>query len=329
MKLQLFIKWIMGVIIAVFIIYSSINAQTNLKNIYYPETSKKVLVDTSDFFPLQDGNRWDLIFNGISETDFLSWEVMGDTLMPNDNFYKYIIEKKNYSLAYEYFFRKDSNKIYSYYGDSIACVNREYKFLDFFLPDSSVWSICRDLGPGEGNARGIAATYYDYTYYTFFNKPLETKRFEDVFIDSTDTLWTPGEGSIPMWFAKGIGPVRIFIFQGGDFWLQGAIIDGQQFGTLVSVENELNTTPASLQIQSYPNPFNGFVNFKITLPKSGITELTLYNILGEKVSTIINEYRNSGNHDVKFNTVGLTSGIYLAVLHQGTNSSVQKIILLK
>ena len=328
MKLQISTKWITRVIIAVFCICISPYAQTNLNSIYNTESSNEALIDTSDFFPLQDGNYWDFVFSDFSGTQYMSWEVIGDTTMNNGRIYKYILQRTNYSSEYEYYLRKDSNITYAYYGDSIACPERDYKYLDLSLPDSTAWYVCRDL-VGIGNARGIAATYFDYTYWTFFQKPLETKRFEDVYIDSTDTLWTPGEGSIPMWFAKGIGPVRIFIFQGGDYWLTGAIIDGQQFGTLVSVDDSPNLIPSSFQISAYPNPFNSTVNFNFTLATSGITDISLYNILGEKVSTILSDYKNSGSYSISYNADYLTSGIYLALLTQGSNSSIQKIILLK
>ena len=48
--------------------------------------------------------------------------------MPNGLSYKYLLQKWNYTATYEYYFRQDSNEIYQYYGDSIACLDREFKF---------------------------------------------------------------------------------------------------------------------------------------------------------------------------------------------------------
>lgn len=324
MKLQILVEWIKQAIIIIVLYSVVINAQN-----YKLNGTNDVLVDTSDYFPLQNGNLWDFISNNISGQDYLSWKVIGDTLMPNGLSYKYLLQKWNYTAAYEYYFRQDSIEIYQYYGDSIACLDREFKFLDFFLSDSSLWSICRDNGSGEGNARGIASTYLDYSYYNFLQRPIETKRFEDIYINGTDTLWTPGDGSIPMWFAKGIGPVRIFKFSDGDYWLKGALINGQQFGTLVSVEDEINIIPSTFKILAYPNPFNNTVNFNISLTENGMTEIYLFNILGEMVSTILSDYKSSGSYNIQFNADKLTSGIYLVVLRQGSNNTTQKIVLLK
>ena len=290
----------------------------------YSVSSQNTSIDTSDFFPLQDGNLWGFAANTVYGVEYLNLRVIKDTLMPNGTIYKYI------SGWYGIFVRKDSSNIYQYYGDSIACIDREYKYLDFQLPDSSVWSICRDLGPGEGNARGISSTFYDYTYWTFFQKPLETKDFEDVYIDSTDTLWTPGEGSIPMRFAKGIGPVRIFIFQGGDYWLQGAIIDGQQFGTLVSIEEKNNNIPHELILfQNYPNPFNPVTIINYQIPVNNFVTLKLYNTLGEEIATLVNEEKPAGRYSVNFDGSSLPSGVYVYRLNAGNFTAERKMVLVK
>ncbi len=293
-------------------------------------TEKESVIDTSDFFPLQEGNRWCLASNNPDGVEYINLKVIRDTLMPNGVIYKYI------SGWYGIFLRKDSSNIYQYFGDSIACIDREYKFLDFLLPDSSVWSICRDLGPGEGNARGIVSTYYDYTYWTFFQKPLETKLFEDVYIDSTDTLWTPGDGSKPMWFAKGIGPIRIFIFQGGDYWLQGAIIDGITYGTLVGIDdNKVKHHTEYYLSQNYPNPFNPVTTIKYSIPSVGtsfmkfIAVLKVYDILGNEIATLVNEEKTAGNYSVNFDGSNLPSGVYIYRLTAGNYSAAKKLILLK
>lgn len=317
MKLQILVEWIKLAILIIVLCSMVINAQNYKLNSY-----NEVLVDTSDFFPLQNGNIWSFAASTIYGPEYLNVKVIKDTLLPNGQVYKYIS-----GYFGESYYRTDSNKIYQYYGDSVACSEREFKYLDFTANDSASWEICRDLG-SCGNARGISSTYYDYTYYTYLNKPLETKHFQGVLLDGNDTIWTPCDGS-EYWFSKAIGISRIFIFNVGDFWLQGAIINGHQFGTLVNVEDEINIIPSTFKLQAYPNPFNSRVNFNITLPKNGMTEIYLFNILGEKVSTILNDYKSSGNYNIQFNANNLTTGIYLATLRQGLKSTTQKIILLK
>ena len=84
----------------------------------------------------------------------------------------------------------------------------------------------------------------------------------------------------------------------------------------------------SLQ-QNYPNPFNPTTTIKYSLQKAGNVRLTVYNAIGSKVATIVNEYKPAGNYSVQFNGSNLASGIYLYRLESGQFSQVKKMILLK
>jgi len=301
--------------------------------LFFSQVFISAQIDTTDWFPLKIGNYWEYAAITNYGPVYFGTTVIGDTLMPNGKTYK-ILKEKYINITGQrstWYFRKDSNKVYSYFQDSLACFNREYKYLDFLLPDFTVWKICRDLGTGVGNARGISYTLYDYRYYNYFQKPLETKGFGDVYIDTltSDTLWTPGEGSRPILIAKGVGIVRQLLFNDGVYWLQGAIINGVNLGTITSIEDEQKTIPDNFKIEAYPNPFNSTVVIKITLPSAGFTEITLYNIMGQKISTLLNKYKTSGNYSIKYNADNLSSGVYLVLLKQNQMISKQKIILLK
>ncbi|HED08658.1 MAG TPA: hypothetical protein ENI57_11120, partial [Ignavibacteria bacterium] len=243
--------------------------------LFLPQVFLSAQIDTTDFFPMQTGNYWEYAASTLNGPVYFGTTVIGDTLMPNGKTYK-ILKDKYINItgqSFIWYFRKDTNKVYFAYPYA-GCTNQESIYLDFSLPDSTVWEVCG--GGPSGNARGIAKTYYDYTYYNFLQKPLETKQFEDVYIDSIDTIWTPSDGSMPIWLAKGIGIVREFIFLDGDYRLQGAIINGVRFGTITSIEDEQKAIPDTFKIEAYPNPFNSTVVIKISLPSAGFTEITLY-----------------------------------------------------
>lgn len=284
-------------------------------------------VDTTDWFPMQTGNYWEYMAWTGDGPKYFSVKVMGDTLMPNGKEYK-IFYKKYFDTSsdFTWYFRKDTNKILSYYGDSIACNNREYIYLDFIIPDSSIWNICQDV---YGGSRGIAFTFNDNTYYNFLNKSNEAKQFEDVEITSTDTIWTSFLSLGPIVLNKGLGVVWYFLYSDGSYYLQGAIINGIKMGVITDITKEDNSIPISFSLQSYPNPFNSTTNFKINLPESDFIELSVYNILGQKVATILDEYRTAGSYSVQFSANNLSSGVYLAVLKQNKFILKEKIILLK
>jgi hypothetical protein len=276
---------------------------------------------------MQIGNYWEYMAITIEGPKYFSIKVIGDTLMPNGKEYK-IFYNKYLDLSSEgtWYDRKDSNEVYRYFGDSISCETMEYKHLDFSIPDSSIWNICSDA---NGGSRGIAWTLYDYTYYNFLNKPNEAKQFEDIEITSTDTMWTPFLSPGPIVLNKGLGIVWYFRFSDGSYYLQGAIINGIKMGTITEVRSKEIVFPQEYSLKSYPNPFNSTTNIEIILPHSNVSELSIYNILGQKVASLFEEYKMAGNYNIKFNADHLTSGLYIIVLKQNNIMLKEKIILIK
>jgi hypothetical protein len=81
--------------------------------------------------------------------------------------------------------------------------------------------------------------------------------------------------------------------------------------------------------QSYPNPFNPTTTITYTLPKTSKVTLSIYDILGREVSVLVNEKRDAGVHEVKFDGSGLASGVYLYRLQAGNFVQTRKLLLLK
>jgi photosystem II stability/assembly factor-like uncharacterized protein len=92
--------------------------------------------------------------------------------------------------------------------------------------------------------------------------------------------------------------------------------------------NISGSTEFSLE-QNYPNPFNPTTTIKYSIAKAGKVSLRVFNILGEEVVNLVNEFKEAGNYKVNFNAGRLSSGIYYYRLSAGNYSSVKKMILLK
>jgi hypothetical protein len=101
-------------------------------------------------------------------------------------------------------------------------------------------------------------------------------------------------------------------------------------GTVGIQEEEIENIPTNFSLaQNYPNPFNPSTTIQFSLPKSGEVTLKIYNLLGEEVKTLVNEFREIGNHSVQYNANNLSSGIYFYRLQAGSFNQVKKMILIK
>jgi hypothetical protein len=86
--------------------------------------------------------------------------------------------------------------------------------------------------------------------------------------------------------------------------------------------------------QNYPNPFNPTTEIAFTLPQAAHVTLEIYNILGQHVATLVDDYREAGEHLVQWeskDTGGqqVSSGIYLYRLQAGEFVEMKKMLLLK
>lgn len=81
--------------------------------------------------------------------------------------------------------------------------------------------------------------------------------------------------------------------------------------------------------QNYPNPFNPTTEIGFSLPEASHTTLDIYNIMGQTVATLIDEYRQAGNHEVTWNANGIASGVYLYRLTAGEFTDTKRMLLLK
>lgn len=81
--------------------------------------------------------------------------------------------------------------------------------------------------------------------------------------------------------------------------------------------------------QNYPNPFNPSTKIKYSIAENSFVSLKIYDILGNEVVELVNEYKSMGEYQIEFNAAELPSGIYLYTLVSGNYISTKKLILLK
>jgi len=82
--------------------------------------------------------------------------------------------------------------------------------------------------------------------------------------------------------------------------------------------------------QNYPNPFNPTTSFKYSIEKPGFVSIKVYNVLGQEVATLVNEYKKqAGTYNVTWDASGMNSGIYFYKMQSGNFSETRKMVLLK
>jgi hypothetical protein len=91
-----------------------------------------------------------------------------------------------------------------------------------------------------------------------------------------------------------------------------------------------NNTPNEFGIsQNYPNPFNPSTKINFTVPRASNVKITVFDITGKEVSTLINNQVEAGNHTVIFDSKDLSSGVYFYNIIAGSFTKTMKMILSK
>ena len=264
------------------------------------------------YMPLAIGNQWqysvhEVIPPNIDSTYYSIFKVEGDTIMPNGYQYKVISEN-------------NSSERYVNIDSTTACVY-EYDF------DSSRGIMTDSLRCSEGDLFGeeiyceLIDTATVLNYQTWV---ITTWRIMPDFSES-HTL------------AMDIGMTFQYNFISGGPWgaeiyktLVYANINGYEFGELVTSQNDIKNELLNYKLyQNYPNPFNPRTKIKYSISQRSMVSLTVFDLLGDKVATLVDEFKPSGEYQVEFDGSELTSGIYLYRFQADEFSQIKKMILLK
>lgn len=81
--------------------------------------------------------------------------------------------------------------------------------------------------------------------------------------------------------------------------------------------------------QNFPNPFNPSTKISYKIKKEGNVSLTVFNLVGQEISVLVNEKQSAGNYEVEFDASELTTGVYLYKLQINGYTSVKRMTVLK
>ncbi len=98
---------------------------------------------------------------------------------------------------------------------------------------------------------------------------------------------------------------------------------------VTDVEDGANTVYEYKLVQNYPNPFNPSTKINYSIQTEGLVTLKVFNILGQEVATLVNDFQTAGAHTVNFDATKLSSGIYLYKIDSNGFTQTKKMMLIK
>ncbi len=104
---------------------------------------------------------------------------------------------------------------------------------------------------------------------------------------------------------------------------------------VISIVNSIDDLLADQIPQTYilsqnsPNPFNPVTTIRYGLPKASYVKLEIYNILGQRITMLVESHKIAGYHEFKLDATQLASGIYLFIIQAGEFNKVKKRVIMK
>ncbi|MGB5874118.1 MAG: T9SS type A sorting domain-containing protein [Bacteroidota bacterium] len=169
-------------------------------------------------------------------------------------------------------------------------------------PDGgATWSAPKDITPGTGSDRAFASladNVDDYLHIVYND-------------DDIGGSWLQGD------HVQQANAVKYLMYPAADLLVTGvAEIPGEVPGVYSLAQN-------------YPNPFNPTTNISYAIPAESFVTLKVFDILGQEVATLVNEFQNPGTYMVDFNAADFANGAYFYRLQAGNFTDVKKMVLMK
>lgn len=106
--------------------------------------------------------------------------------------------------------------------------------------------------------------------------------------------------------------------------------DGRLSDAVVGIKEQEEEVPGAFNLaQNYPNPFNPSTTIQFTIPEAGEVTLAVYNVIGQKVATLVDGYKSAGVHEVNWNAGNIANGIYLYRIQVKDFIDTKKLVVLK
>lgn len=281
-------------------------------------TSKSGPLQTIMFQPYTDSLFFS--FEGNSGYEYLSFNNIEPFLVgldsigldPNFSFVDFFNSLKNWYDVYR--FNSNVNSAYSLISiDTLIDVyNIRFEFETTRLQDETIPTVLGNL-----NCKKFLSEWtISYLLGPF---PVEL-------INLPDTIWIAESN----WIVQDIIPGQYI-----DLTLLGIepfTLPGRRMtltDQITSIKHDEQLINSYMLGQNYPNPFNPSTTIGYYLPEGTNVELKLYDVLGNEIGTLVNEFKSAGTYKIEFNAEQLSSGVYFYKIETNNFSQTKKMILLR
>lgn len=174
------------------------------------------------------------------------------------------------------------------------------------------------FNPGIGDIEIGAFYIFEETIFAMLTKSNRTYYFT---CNNNSNQWSTFD------YQQGATTYGFIIYDSKIF---AARLDGLYYRDLSSTSTKDQIIPNKFTLfQNYPNPFIPNTNIKFSIPKPDIVQINVYNILGNHIITLTDEYKQAGTYEVEFNANNFPSGVYFYKMVSGNFRETKKIILLR
>lgn len=257
--------------------------------------------------PLYVGNMWVYQENDTSRKRVKFF--IADTITIDSN--KYFICKQSGQDSVVRYFRLREDGVYVMYNKG-----REYPYFktNFAKNDTMYhrewygrWSFIVKNETAE-NLFGLNVTVKDIFINLLFNR--------------SDERWTEEFGLV----------FGVNIYGNSYSILKGCVVNGTVYGdtttVITGIKEELPESSFALS-QNYPNPFNPATYIQYSVPYYTNVTIEIFDVIGRRISTLLNEQQNAGSYNVVFDGSKINSGIYFYKITAGKFVQIKKMILMK
>ncbi len=293
-------------------------------------------------------NGWATFMNAI----FYNWENMPipDQSYPNDLMAPWWDDLTlEYGGQIFYYTNNADTAIISWNGISDTRRAGTYTFQIILVAPSTIKFQYLNMGPGRLNEATVGienregTTGLQMAYNSsYMHDSLATQFYLGAHVISEWLSISPASGNI---FGGTSAPININFASGdlpsGAYQASLKILTNDQDNIttiipitlhvgLVGIDEKSIEMPAKFGLRSvYPNPFNPSTNISYSLSAAGRVRLDIYNLLGQNVANLFDDYQQAGEHVITWNAERYGSGVYFVKLSDGQKTSTSRLLFLK